>query len=275
MPIISPPAATPYDTVSFVLDAARVRLNDEVKTLQPTRGQILRNNNYFTLQISNNGWRKMQDFLGNLGMTRFRGEQIVYALPPTAPATDPGVFAYINWFNYFDGANIWNAPVLPADFAYPLWVKERQNGFNTTFRPMENFMDGLPTWPKLPCNGCWEWRDDSIWMPGSTYTMDLQLRYGKYLPDFADAGNTQWFQGTVPLVHCSDPLSNFICAELAEARQDLGIDPLPFREKGEAGARRLMNRDIGMKQRVNQRRLSRSGRLEGGCGDGYGYGWGG
>jgi hypothetical protein len=276
MPIIPPPTATPYDTVSFVLDAARVRMNDEITTLQPTRGQILKSTNEFTQQVCNNGWRKMQDFLGSLGMARFRGEAIISGLPPVQ-TTDPSVFAYINWFNYFDGANLWAAPVLPADFAYPLWVAERQTGFNTCFAKMESFLDGLPTWPKQTFNRNWEWRDDSIYMPGSTYTMDLQIRYGKFLPDFADAGQVQWFQGYVPIVHCSEALSNYWCAELAEARQDLGVDPKPFREKGEAAAKRLMNRDQSLRQRVNIRRQSRSGRLEGyggNCGYGGGGGWG-
>lgn len=270
--IIPPPTATPYDTVSFILDAARVRMNDEIKTLQPVSGQILKNNNEFTQQVCNNGWRKLQDFLGSLGMARFRGQAIVSGLPPVQ-TTDPGKFVYINWFNYFDGANLWTVPVLPADFAYPLWVAERQTGFNTTFGGhMESLLDGLPTCPKQTFNRCWEWRDDSIYMPGSSYVMDLQIRYGKFLPDFADAGQVQWFQGPVPIVHCSEALSNYWCAELAEARQDLGMDPKPFREKGEAAAKRLMNRDQALRQRVNIRRQSRSGRLEG-CNSGYGGGW--
>lgn len=266
MPIIPPPTATPYDTVSFVLDAARVRINDEITTLQPTRGQLLKSTIEFTQQVCNNAWRKMQDFLGGLGMTRFVDEQIVSGLPPVQ-TTDPGQFVYINWFNYWDGANLWAAPVLPPNMAYPLWVKERQSGYNASFSCMENILDGLPTLAKQTWNGRWEWRNDSIWMPGSTYVMDLQIRFRQYLPDFADSGTTQWFTQVVPIVHCSDVLAYFICAEMADARSDLGIDPLPFREKGEQGARKLMNRDISMKQRVNIRRASWSGRLEG-----YGYG---
>ena len=50
MPILPPANATVYDTVNTVMNSARVRLNDEITTLLPTGGRLVRNNQVFSQQ---------------------------------------------------------------------------------------------------------------------------------------------------------------------------------------------------------------------------------
>lgn len=261
------PSILPYDTVSSVIDAAKARINDEITTLAPVSGKILLNTQAFTQKLVNSAWRKFQEYLGNLGCTEFIQEDLVLALPVTTNL-DPASQVYINWFGYFDGTTLQPTPVLPQNFMSPLKVLERQNGTQAPFVPMEMFFDGLPSWNKGPRNRMWEWRRESLYMPGSTFLMDLRLRYITYLGDFVDSGSTPWFGTAVPVMRCQDSLSMFICSEIANTRDDMDADK--WRQKAEDTARLFMNRDQRMKQRGNTRRLSRSGRLESTSGSGYG-----
>ncbi len=267
MPVLPPLIAQPYDTVNAVLNGARTRLNDELTTLHPVSGKLLQNNQVFTQQLVNTAWRKLQEFLANLGYTKFRQEAIVYGIPAVS-SLDPLIQVRIDWFNYFDGANLFNAPVLPPDLIIPLKVWERQSGMAGAFVPMELIFDGLPNWNKQSRNGLWEWRAEAIYMPGALCVTDLRLRYEAFMPDFVDSSTTQWYQQPVPLLRCHDALSLYICAEIAEGRDDM--DAAKWTQKAEAAAKIILNRDMAMKQRGNIRRQSRSGRLEGRGGRDFG-----
>lgn len=252
--------------------AAKVRLNDDINTLQPVSGKILVNTSDFSLQTVNTAWRKLQEFLANLGYVSLVNETVITGLPAVTN-TDPATQVYINWFGYFDGTTLQVAPVLPQSLITPLWVQERQNGTDSWFTKMEIIFDGLPSWPKGPRNRIWEWRNNAIYMPGSTYIMDLRVRFITYFPDFADNQTASpaipWFQQSIPIMRSQDALSWFVAAELVSARSELGVSADKFWAKGEAAARLIFNRDAKMKQRGNVRRESRSCRLER-----QGHGWG-
>lgn len=255
---------TPYDTVSYVWNVARARLNSVSKIA----ADIMTIQQPFAQQCFNNAWRKMQNYLADKGLVRFYDEILIEGLPPTV-ATDPAVQVYIDWSGYFDGSTVDTDYVLPNNLIMPVVIWERQNGTNAMFvGPMEKMLDGIPSIPQRPFNCLWEWRIDRVYMPGATFTTDLKIRYAKYLDDFVQTddgeGNiTPWYLQQVPLVRCSDSLALYLCAEIAAARPDLGFDPLTFKDQAEVAARQIYNRDVRQNQRVNARRMSRSGRLEG------------
>lgn len=261
MPIL-PPIIGALDSVNSVLTAAMTRLGDDVDTLEPTSGSVLGSGIYFTQQVVNTSWRKMCEFLANIGFTALKQEQVVTGLPISA-SLDPADTSWIDWFNCFDGSNLYAAPHLPSDLIIPLKVWERPTGRNAQFPrdPMELCFDGLPSAQKQSANGCWEWRANRIYFPGSLQVMDFRILYQRYLGDFLDVGTVQWFQQPVPIQRCQDALSLYICSEF---RPGAG-----WQEQAEGAARLLCNREVSMKARGNVRRQSRSGRLEGGGG----YGW--
>lgn len=74
-----------------------------------------------------------------------------------------------------------------------------------------------------------------------------------------------WQNRPVPIMRSLDSFAFYICAEMANARGD--VDGPGFTQQAEFAANLIMNRDIRANQRVNVRRQSRSGRLEG-------VGWG-
>lgn len=258
---------TPYDTAGTILNVARARLNKA----GAATGDIISAQNPFTQQCFNTAYRKLQGFLAGLGYIRLTSETVITALPVVA-SLDPAVQVSLSWSGFFDGVNYQAMPILPDDLIFPLKIWERQTGTQAVFIDpgMENMLDGLMSGPKLTYNGQWEWREDGIYMPGSTFSMDLRIRYAKYLPDLAQAGPTPWYMQQVPIARCSDTLSLYFCAEVARARPDLELDPIEFMAEADAAAALVFNRDVRAKQRVNVRRRSRSGRLEGGGLDQYG-----
>lgn len=268
--------ALSYDTVSYCLYTAKLRMGDSLETLEAITGRIDQRTDAFMQQLVNAAWRRLQDELANLGYSRLINRTILSRLPAVT-TSDPCVFVWINGTGYFDGTSLQSAPALPSDFTHPLKCSERPSGQNSSDFPMEKMVDGLPSVPKSVLNRFWEWRGDSIWLPGGQQINDLIVRYVNYLGDFIDNGTTRWYQAIVPIMRASDPLAWFICAELETARiamvHEGSLDQAAvYAQAATNGFDRIMNRDVKADQRVNLRRQSRSGRLEGG-GSSY-YGWG-
>lgn len=268
MPILPPVTSAPYPNMSDVLNLARVRVNDAIESIG---GDVLTDDQPFTQTMANAAWQRLQEFLANLGYARLTQETILTGVPPVA-SLDPASQVWMNWSQYFDGQNFWNAPVLPQDLILPLKIWERWTGQNAVFCPMQMWVDGIPTVPKQNMNLIWEWREDAIYMPGSQMTMDWRLRYAAFLPDFIDVGDVPWYNQPVSIMRSKDALAWYICSEVANPRGDL--DGSVFDTKAEAAAKRIFNREVSQRQRVNVRRIGRSAGARNGYGDGgFGYGY--
>lgn len=185
------PTTPPLDTLESAVNVARVRLLDAIQALA---GDIVLDTGAFTLTAINAAWRRLQELLVNFGCPWLTIEAILASVPLVTSA-DAGVFVWFNWANYFDGTANQSAPVLPQDLIAPLKLWERAHGA-TAFFPMDKLTDGLPAVPKLTFNKSWEWRNGSIYMPGSTAIMDLRLRYAAFYADFIASTN----QGVVNTV---------------------------------------------------------------------------
>jgi hypothetical protein len=245
-----------------VIASARVMLGDELKSNEATGGQILGNNSVFSQQIVNNAWRTLQEALADVGYTQLKGETLITGIPQVR-TVDPGIQCWINQTGCFDGVNMFVQPALPVDMILPVKLWERPSGQNAIFfpNPMELMFDGLQSQLKCLWNGQWEWRGGNIFYPGSQQPMDFRLLYMRYLNDFDDGGGLQWFQQQVPLVRSQNAFASFICAEIAQSRE--GMDVEKWVRDGMREVKQMTNREAGMKQRGNVRRMSRSGRLEG------------
>lgn len=270
MPIIAPAATTAVlDTANTILNSVRHRLNDALPSLYPTGGKVLDNTSAFTQQCFNDGYRKFQEQLANLGYTALVREVVIEAVPAVTN-TDPASQTYMDWFTYYDGSNYSTTPVLPDDLVHPLKVWERWTGQNAPFPvdPMEYWLDGMPTGQKGNYNGVWEWRENAIYMPGSLMDMDWRIRYVRYLPDIVDVGSARWYNQTIPIPRCLEPLSLLICAEFAGARTPANDQEAAmqsgavknFSERGEGATKLIFNRDVKVKERVTASRQPRSGR---------------
>ncbi len=198
------PTTPPLDNLETAVNVARVRLLDAIQALA---GDVVLDVGPFTLTAINAAWRRLQELLVNFGCPWLTIESILASVPLVTSA-DPGVFQYINWANCWDGTGLQSAPVLPQDLIAPVRLWERAHSVTGPFYPMDKLLDGLPAIPKLSFNKSWEWRNGSIYVPGSTAIMDLRVRYAAFYPDFlasasvgvvntASTGNAvTWVSGT-------------------------------------------------------------------------------
>ena len=258
---LPPLNAAPYHSLEGVLNTARVRLNDAIQQLS---GDILKDTQPFSKQMANSAWLRMQQFLANLGFARLIDEEIITGLP-ICGSSDPASQCWIDWTGFYDGTQIWTGFALPQKLSFPLKIWDRVTGYNSGWgEPIRNIMDGLPATFKYPRNGIFEWRNDRIYMPGTTVPVDLRVRFAQFFPFFETQGDVQWYQQPVPIVGCLDSLADYICVEACDGRDD--VDSSTFKSRAEAEAKLIFNRDVRLKNRSNVRRQPRSGR-------GYASGW--
>ncbi len=260
--------ATPYDTVNTVLNTVKTRLNALGK--QPA--DILISGQPYMQQCFNTAWRKFQMYLANMGYIKFTSEIELDNLAPKT-SQDPAVQTSLDWNGYNNGTVLDATIKLPQDLILPMRIWQRVTGQNALFSPMAQWLDGMPSMPSTPYNQTWEWRGDAIYFTGANSALDIRVRYANYIADFIETTGTPWYGQTVPIVRALDSLSLYVCAEIAGSRPDLELDTAAFTSAAEDAAKLIYNRDVRQKQRVNVRRMSRSGRLEGNYGFGS-SGWG-
>lgn len=230
--------SAPYDTVETAIQTARVRVNDAIASLA---GDILTDTQAFTQTLVNAAWRRLQEYLSDKGVAALNRDVILTAVPAVG-FVDQGAQAWFNWANYFNGGLL-GAPVFPQDMIAPLALEERVSGTQINFTPMDQVFapSGLPTIPKGPLNRLWEWRQETIYMPGATGATDIRLRYAGSLSDFATVGPTQWFSQPIPISRALNSLSWYICFELCIGRGDM--DVVVFEQKAQAAAEQIFNRE--------------------------------
>lgn len=236
--------SAPYDTVTTVINAARTRLNDVINTLAPVGGKILDNTQPFSQQVVNDAWRKLQEFLADIGYSGL-DQETVLASVPAAATNDPMKLVYLSWSGYFDGNALQVAPVLPQNLIRPEKLWERPSGTTQVMTEMDEVLNGLPMVPKANWNRQWEWRGDALYLPGALTVTDIRIRFAAYLSDFVDnspALNTAWYAQMVPIMRCLDAFADYMCREISIARGDAD-GAAAFQTSAEANARLILNRD--------------------------------
>lgn len=256
MPILPPNLTAPYDQLEAVLNLGRVRMGDAIASLS---GDIITDEQPFTNTMITGAWRTFQEYLANMGSVRFKKPLVLTGLPIVANH-DPASWTALTWSSFFDGVNYWippQSPVLPQDMILPLKIWERQNGQMSQFKLMDQSVENLPDARKGPYNEYWYWENDTLYMPGALYSMDLRMEYAAYLPDFSfNPDGTVIGNQPVPVMRALNPLAWYFCAEAAEGRDD--VDKDTFIAKAEKACRSLFNREVAMKQRrpVSRRSFS-------------------
>lgn len=279
-----PPPPTPaiFDAANSILNASRTRVSQEMPSLSAYSGNVLDHTQATTQQFFNNAWRNFQDSLCDAGSKAMQQSIVIRDIPATA-SYDPAVQNSISWFECSDGVNTTSTPVLPEDLITPLWMSERQSGTQNPFpgpdEPnMDLYVDGLPmSAQKYYFNQCWEWRGQVIYYPGATQSVDFLIRYRKQFSDIVDVGNVRWFNSTVPLVRCQNPLSWWLVVEVAAfaaGRPDAPRNIMTMAATAEAKAveatKKYANRDVMLDERTEAVRLPYNG---GSRGQGSMGGW--
>jgi hypothetical protein len=252
----------PYDTAEYVLNLARVRAQDAIQSLA---GNLLSDQQPFTMTMLNAGYRHLQRKLVGKGFETFIESGEMLQIPPAFYTTDPGLEVYISWTGYYDGVQMHDNPVLPPDMLAPLRMWERPSAADlspnnsATYVPMRRTSDGLPSRCPVIYLGQWEWRGDKIYMVGAIQNTDVRLRYLKRLPDLLDPTDL------VQIVNCADALAYYTVMEFCRPRGSALADV--YEAKGDAEVEEMCSPNVRARQRVNYRRVPYSG------GNRNGFGW--
>lgn len=224
-------------SLGLIMDLVRSLVNDTQAgaTATPGEGQIITDNpaiSPFTQPFLNSAIREVYRELRNVGQpTLIKDNVIITGLTPVnSPAyglgqPDPAVQVYLGFNGYFDGLTINSALLLPNDVITVERVYERQTGTTNAFIPMQQPGFGLPSRLQTPRLVEWEWRNDNVWMVGSTQTNDLRLRYWCALPQFFSS--TLDFNATyVPIIDCVDAVAYKTAVKYATMLGSPGLNDL-------------------------------------------------
>ena len=231
----------PYDFLETVANMSRVRLNDAIVSIG---GEIMTDTAAFSLTAVINAWRRLQEFLADKGVAALDRETVLPSVP-ACTAADQGTRVWFNWVNYFDGSNLQAAPVLPQDMISPLELFERIHGSTANYTPMDREYNTLPTAPRQATNRLWQWRQETVYMPGANGLTDILMRYAGFLADFlpngTGPGQQLWSTQPVPLMRSANAFAWYLCAEASRPRGDL--DAGQFEQLGQGAAEAIWNRE--------------------------------
>lgn len=241
-------AVAPFDTIEYILDTARTRLNDAIQAIG---GDVLTDNAPFTTVMTNSAWRRFQRKLASFGYTVLEDEFILPSLPPVyalSGTPDPGTQVYLDWAGYWNGQSLNTAFVLPQNMIGPLDCWERISGTAGSYLEMDQILKGLPAVPQQNWNQLWEWRNDALYMPGALTNTDFRCRFQSYFGDFEEISVNP--SQVVPIVQCNDPFSWYICSEMANSRGDL--DAKFFDTMADAATAMIADRDMAGPRKVQK-----------------------
>lgn len=224
--------AAPLDSLETAVNLARVRLNDAIASLA---GDVLTDNQPFTLPAINGAWRRLQEILVDFGQSWFKKETNppLTGIPAVSAVADPySVQQSISWSG--------GVAALPQDLIAPLVLWERATG-PYSFFPMDRVDNGLPAVVPGLFNRLWEWRNGSIVIPGATQSVDIRIRYAAFMADFVAAATTPFANQNIPIMRALNPFSWLICSEIAKARGDL--DGQTFDQKAMESIKQMFDLD--------------------------------
>jgi hypothetical protein len=259
MPIPPPAPSAPFDTVESVLNLVRSKMLDTIGSLA---GDILTDAQPFMQELANAGWRELQFYLATLGYSAFKMPFIGIGYP-VVDSTDPALWTSLTWSQFVNASGTNYDPpyvsVLPQNMILPLKVSERITGTQSRFSPMAMDKDSLVETRKGVYNGHWLWENNTLYMPGSVYSMDLRMELAIYLPDFVTSpdGSILWSARPVPIMRAKTALAYFVANEIDSSRNEPSG---AFLAPAQQAARQIYNIEVSQKQRVPTQRQPFSGR---------------
>jgi hypothetical protein len=234
-----------YVSLESVLNLIRAIVNDQIYS---SAGEILTDSFNSAFFLLNDALEWFTNECNNHGIATFEKETFLTSVTPSAfvPPLDPGQQVNISDSGYFDGTVNHVSPQLPPDLLEPTRLWERQTGTTNGWVPMGRLLDGLSS--RSPSNrfSVWEWRQDGIYLPGSTQTNDLRLRYTGSHAVLVTPADTLYFRGAIGAmaykvvsVYLSSKNTDAATAAAGEAKIRLGqITTRAARSKQRVGTSR-------------------------------------
>jgi hypothetical protein len=242
-----------YDPLYVIRNAAEMRLNGLLATLQPITGRLIKNDQAFTQQVFNNAWRRMQEFFASMKYSGLQQDTAFLAVPAIL-GTDPISQVLIGYNGYTDTSTnpptTSATPALPSNLIRPYQIWERQSGTANDMTEIDMLSDALPKVRKWPWNRQCHWEDDTLVLPGATEATDIAMEYQSFFPDFVNISANpgpnqvigQWYMQPVPILRCQDAFADYVCREIFYARGDMDA-VTAIEALAQANAKQLAARD--------------------------------
>lgn len=214
-----------YPTLQDVADLVRTIVNDDGAGLTGTvgEGQIIVDDTSVSVKLlraMNLALASVYKEMGNAGdPTLIADNYIVRNLPTIngvngAGSPDAAAQVALTYTGFFDGT-MWHPTFkLPANMFQPTRVWQRVTATNLPFAPLSQAQDGLTPGMQGNLLGAWEWREDGLWMNGSTQNCDIRIRSQVKLPLFR-GNNLDWTTTYIPMQECVNPIA-YRTAEILE-----------------------------------------------------------
>jgi hypothetical protein len=232
------------------MNRARAYIND---AYQGGAGRILTDTAPFTIEYLNGALEYLQDELRDYdSITLVRDNYIMTPITPVVNV-DPSVQINVSFTGFYDGTIQHALPTLPSDMLVPLQLWERQNGSGLPFSLMFQPQNGLCSDYQGQLLYNWEWRNDAIWMLGSTSIEDLRLRYQAQLLPLAASSPTNNFANVSIVIQAStEAMAHLVAYRYARAR---GAQMAQlFKADADDALRSIMNRYVKQDQGIRHER---------------------
>jgi len=122
----------------------------------------------------------------------------------------PRVQVSLDSIGYFNGQTFDNTWMLPAGCmtVERIWERWSQGSPNqNSFVPMTPAPFGLPPVPQGNRMGCWEMRQNAIWMPGAMVPVDLRIRCRITFPDYLNPDTIDFTSTYIPILDCQNAVN--------------------------------------------------------------------
>lgn len=250
---------TGYPTIQTITNLVRSDVRDDMAGATGTlgEGQILVDNTSISVTMANLFNSAVRELCRKLRLQNapmlIADNYIIANIPPMngpmgLAVADPSVQVAIGTNGYFDGTEWHGSYCLPQGVFEVVRCWERQTASNDVFCDMGEPANGMPGGYQSLGWGCWEWRQNMVWTPGSLDNRDLRIRYLMSLQtQFVANANTATTY--VPILDCEEAIARII-ERLYSARQGGALYEIREREAN-AAVKDFLNQHDHRKQGVN------------------------
>jgi hypothetical protein len=206
-----------FPTIESVMQLARSLVNDTFPGVGGAQGRILTDTAPFTLPYLNSAFATLQRKLRIEGVTFPIKDNVILSNLTPVVKVDPGVQVFVGFNGYFDGTSMHPSPQLPSDCMQPLLLQEQTVGTNTPFAPMIQPEEGIPSCFQGAQIRLWEWRNYALYMPGSTNSKNLWLRYTSGQPPL-NVPAASFSTTAINILDSTDALARLVAIQYGRAR---------------------------------------------------------
>lgn len=255
---------TNFPTIQTITNLVRSDVRDDMAGATNTigEGQILVDNLQTSVTMSNFFNSAVRELCRQLRIQfapmLIADNYIIRNIPPMngpmgLAVADPTVQVAFGTNGYFDGT-LWHASYgLPQGVFEVVRCWERQTASNDVFQDMGEPANGMAGGYQGQGWGCWEWRQNMVWTPGSLDNRDLRIRYLMTLQaqfvQNADPATTY-----LPILDCEEAVARKI-GRMYARRQGGGMYQIADKEEKEA-TRDFLNEVVKRQQGTEYQTLA-------------------